>query len=158
MNICYIFHSETGNTSGIADRCRAATGGDRVGVKDLQHYNRITKFLVGGRRAGKGLLDPIEPATIDVAKHDLVVVGSPVWAGKPTPAVNAAIQALKGCEGKKAVLFVTCGGSPGESLALMQKALEARGITVRASASFSRKELHDEGKLNGLVQQIKAAV
>jgi flavodoxin len=30
MNICYIYHSETGHTRGIADRCLAATGGDRI--------------------------------------------------------------------------------------------------------------------------------
>jgi len=156
MNICYLYHSETGNTRGIADRCRAATGGDRIEIQDLQHYNKITKFLVGGRRAGKGLLDPIEPSTIDASKYDLMVIGSPVWGGKPTPAINAAIQALKGCEGKKAILFVTCGGSPGESLALMTKALEGRGVTVTASASFSRKELRDDSKVNALIQRVKA--
>jgi len=116
----------------------------------------ITKFLVGGRRAGKGLSDPIEPSTIDASKYDLVVIGSPVWGGKPTPAINAAIQALKGCEGKKSVLFVTCGGSPGESLALMKRALEGRGVTIAASVSFNRKELSDEGRVNDLIRQIKS--
>ena len=156
MNICYIYHSETGHTRGIADRCLTATGGDRIEVHDLQHYNMITKFLVGGRRAMKGLLDPIEPSTIDASKYDLVVIGSPVWGGKPTPAINAAIQALKGCEGKKSVLFVTCGGSPGESLSLMKRALEGRGVTIGASVSFNRKELGDDGRVNDLIRQIKS--
>ncbi|MDD1654232.1 MAG: NAD(P)H-dependent oxidoreductase [Methanomicrobiales archaeon] len=158
MNICYIYHSETGNTRGIADRCLAATGGDRIEVYDLQHYNKITKFLVGGRRAGKGLSDPIEPSTIDASKYDLMVIGSPVWGGKPTPAINAAIQALKGCEGKKGVLFVTCGGSPGESLFLMRKALEGRRVTIAASMSFTRKELRDDSRLNDFIQQITSVV
>jgi hypothetical protein len=46
-------------------------------------------------------LDPIEPETIDVSVSDLVVIGTPVWAFKATPAINAAIAALKGCDGKK---------------------------------------------------------
>lgn len=157
MNICYIYHSETGNTRGIVDRCLAATGGDRIEVQDLQHYNRISKYLVGGRRAMKGLLDPIEPSIIDVSNYDLIVIGSPVWGGRPTPAINAAIQGLKGCEGKKSVLFVTCGGSPGECLSLVKKALEGRGVSITASVSFTRKELRDAGRVNNLIGQIKTA-
>jgi flavodoxin len=114
MKICYIYHSETGNTRGIVDRCLAATGGDRIEVHDLQNYSRISKYLVGARRAMKGLADPIEPSSIDASDYGLVVIGSPVWGGRPTPGINAAIQVLTGCEGKKGTLFVTCGGSPGE--------------------------------------------
>jgi flavodoxin len=155
MKICYIYHSETGNTRGLVDRCLAATGGERIEVHDLQHYNRISRYLVGGRRAMKGLLDPIEPPTIDVSGYDLMVIGSPVWGGRPTPAINAAIQALKGCEGKKSILFVTCAGSPGECLSLMKKALEGRSVTVTASVSFTRKELRDVGRVNDLIGRIQ---
>ena len=80
-------------------------------MHDLQHYSRISKYLVGAGRAARRLSDPINPPEIDVSWCDLVVIGSPVWSGKPTPAINAAIQALKGCEGKNSILFVTCGGS-----------------------------------------------
>ena len=139
MKICYIYHSETGNTRSVVDRCCAATGGDRIEVQDLQHYSRISKYLVGAGRAAKGLSDPIEPAEIDVSGCDLLVIGSPVWSGKPTPAINAAIQALKGCEGKNSILFVTCGGSARDALTLMKTALEGRGMSVAASVEFTRK-------------------
>jgi hypothetical protein len=139
------------------DRCLAATGGDRIEVHDLQHYSRVSKYLVGARRAMKGLADPIEPSSIDVSGHDLVVIGSPVWGGRPSPAINTAIQALTGCEGKKSALFVTCGGTPGESLSLMQKAVEGRGMIVTASASFNRRELRHKGKVKDLIQRIQSA-
>jgi flavodoxin len=157
MKTCYIYHSETGNTRRIVDRCLAAAGGDRIEVHDLQHYNRISKFLVGGRRAMKGLSDPIEPPDIDVSGYDLMVIGSPVWGGRPTPAINAAIQALKGCEGKRSILVVTCGGSPGESLSLMKKGLEGRGVNITASVSFTRRDLRNEGRVNDLIKLIQTA-
>jgi flavodoxin len=157
MKICYIYHSETGTTRGVVDRCLAATGGDRIEVHDLQHYSRISKYLVGAGRAAKGLSDPIEPAEIDVSGCDLLVIGSPVWSGKPTPAINAAIRALKGCEGKKSTLFVTCGGSARDALTLMKTALEGRGVNVAASVPFTRKDLRDEGKVKDLIKQIQAA-
>ena len=40
--------------------------------------------------------DPIEPAAIDVSGSDLIVIGTPVWAFKATPAINGAIAALIG--------------------------------------------------------------
>ncbi len=154
MKICYVYHSESGNTKGVADRCIATTGGDRIEVQDLAHYNRISKYIVGGRRAMKGLMDPIEPSAIDVSGFDVIVIGSPVWAGRPTPAINAAIEALKGCEGKKGVVFVTCGGSAGESTGLMKKALEEKKVQVAGTTSFTKSELHDEGKVRNLIDLI----
>jgi hypothetical protein len=141
----------------VVNRCIAATGGDRVEVEDLQHYNRISKYLVGAGRAAKGLSDPIEPPEIDVSGCDLLVIGSPVWSGKPIPAINAAIQALKGCEGKNSILFVTCGGSARGALTLMKTALEGRGVSVTASMEFTRKDLRHEGKVTDLIEQIQAA-
>ena len=157
MKICYICHSESGNTKGISVRCIAATGGETIEVHDLQHYNRVSKYIVGGRRAMKGLLDPIEPSVIDVSGYDMIVIGSPVWAGRPTPAINAAIDAMKGCEGKKCVIFVTCGGTPGESTTLMKKVLEEKKVEVVGTMVFAKKDLHDEVKLKGLVDLIMKA-
>jgi flavodoxin len=155
MKICYIYHSETCNTRGIADRCLAATSGDRIEIRDLQNYSRISKYLVRARRAMNGLADPIDPSRIDVSGYDLVVIGSPVWGGRPTPAVNAAVQALEGCEGKKSILFVKCGGSARESLSLIRKAAEGRGMIVPGSASFTRRELRDEDRVRDLIRQIQ---
>lgn len=157
MAICYIFHSETGNTRSIIDHCTAVLNGDRIEVHDLAHYNWLTKFIVGGRRARKGLMDPIEPTTIDVSKYAVIVIGSPVWAQRPTPAINAAIPAMKGCEGKKVVIFVTCGGTSGESVGIMRKAVEAKGMLVKGTTVFTRRDLRDQAKLNSLIDLIKQA-
>jgi flavodoxin len=154
MKICYIYYSESGNTRGVVVRCTAATGGETIEVHDLQHYNRISKYIVGGRRAMKGLMDPIEPSVIDVSGYDVIVIGSPVWAGRPTPAINAAIDAMKGCDGKKGVIFVTCVGSAGESTMLMKKALEEKKVQVVGTTAFTKKDLHAEGKIKGLIDLI----
>ena len=157
MSICYIFHSESGNTRGVIERCAAIAGGDKIEVKDLEHYNRITKFLRGGRRAVQGMVDPIEPSNIDVAKYDAVVIGSPVWGGHPTPAINAVIKSLKGCEGKKAVIMVTCGGNAGQSTEIMQKALEGIKMSVSGSMVFTRKDLRNQERMNSFVNLVKKA-
>jgi flavorubredoxin len=98
--------------------------------------------------------DPIEPETIDVSASDLIVIGTPVWAFKATPAINAAIAALKGCDGKKAVIFATCGGTAKDTLPIMKKALESKGVTVLGEYLFTQKEIGDPQKVNAMMDTI----
>ena len=155
MSICYIVHSHSGNTKGIAERCKAIVGGDLVEVKDKASYNMLTLYIIGGRRATKGERDPIDPAVIDVSGYDGIVVGTPVWGRMPTPATNAAVDALKGCEEKKAVVYATCGGMAGETVSVLSKALEGRGARVQGGVVFTRRDLADQAKLQELVGLIR---
>ena len=111
MKTSIIYHSYSGITRGIAEKIQKACGGDLIEVKPKENYSTLTAYSLGCYRAMKEECDKIEPETIDVSTSDLIVIGTPVWAFKATPATNAAIAALKGCDGKKAVIFATCGSS-----------------------------------------------
>ncbi len=157
MSVAIVFHSETGNTEGGAKRLASAVGGELIPVRDCAGYNKITMYLLGASRAHRKELAQIEPAVIDVSRHSLVVVGSPVWAWSPTPAANAAFAALRGCEGKKGIVFATSGGKPGETLTMMREALAARDVDVAGAFPFAPKDLRDEQKLAELVTAVKWA-
>ena len=109
MKTSIIYHSYSGITRGVAEQIQKACGGDLIEVKLKKNYSSLTAYSLGCYRARKEECDPIEPETIDVSASDIIVIGTPVWAFKATPAINAAIAALKGCDGKKAVIFATCG-------------------------------------------------
>jgi hypothetical protein len=101
--------------------------------------------------------DPIEPATIDVSGYDLLIVGTPVWAWKPSPAINAAVKALRGCEGKMAVIFTTCSNQPGEALPLLSSALADRGVRVMAEISLDAHDTKNPDAGGELLRQIIGA-
>jgi hypothetical protein len=82
-----------------------------------------------------------------VSPFDLVVVGSLVWAWRPTPAANAAIAALSGCEGKKGMVFITSGGGPRDALEVLKKTLAGRGVKVEGAFHFPMNEIGDEERL-----------
>jgi len=157
MKTSIIYHSYSGITRGIAQKIHEACGGDLIEVKLKQNYSSLTAYTLGCYRAMKEECDPIEPEIIDVSASDLVVIGTPVWAFKATPAINAAIAALKGCEGKKAVIFATCGSSAKDTLPILKKALGAKGVTVAGQFVLTRKEIGDGQKINALVESVKAA-
>ena len=157
MSVCIVYHSETGNTKKVAEAVAKATGAVLIPVKDTANYSKITMYLMGTSRARKGEKAVIEPATIDVSAYDLVIVGSPVWAWKPTPAANAAVAALTGCEGKKGMVFATCGGKAGETLPIMEKALSAKGVKVSGSFGFTTRELGNAAKIGAFIDAVKKA-
>jgi flavodoxin len=156
MKICIIYHSYSGITRGCAKSIQAACGGDLVEVTPREKYGTLTAYTKGCLRARNEEIEPIDPETIDVAPYDLLVIGTPVWAWKATPATNAGIEALDGCAGKKAVIFATCGSQPGDTLLIMEKALTGKGVTVLAEVVLTRKNL--ENQTAGLVATVKEAM
>jgi len=100
----------------------------------------------------------VEPASVDVSGFDLVVFGSPVWAFKPTPAIHAAIDALKGCQGKNATAFCTHGGRPGQMDETFRKWIEARGMILSAVADINMKDIENENQAKANAAYIVLAV
>lgn len=157
MNACVVYYSYTGVTRGVARQIRNACGCDLIEVKTQKEYSTFTAYTTGVLRSRKGACDPIFPEEIDVSPYDLIIIGTPVWAWKPAPAINAAVKALSGCEGKKAAVFVTCCGQPGEALSLLKTALAARGVEVVAAIILTQEEAETRNAKHDLIGQIVEA-
>ena len=158
MKISIIYHSYSGITRGIAEQIQAACGGDLIEVRPKTPYNKITAYTTGSMRARREEADPVEPGEIDLAASDLIVIGTPVWFWKTTPVTNGAINALRNCEGKKAVLFATCGSKAGETIPIMKKALILKGVTIIGEYVLTRRDIIKGEKVAEVVDAVKAAV
>jgi hypothetical protein len=157
MRIKTIFYSYSGVTRGIAQKIQEACGGELVEVRAVKPYSSITAYSLGCYRARKGECDDIEPSSIDVSGADLIVIGTPVWALRAVPPINAAVKALEGCEGKTAVLFATCGGLAKDTLPLLTKALAAKDVRVAVEFVFDRFDVQDEDIVDALIALVKSA-
>ncbi|OPX68189.1 MAG: flavodoxin [Methanoregulaceae archaeon PtaB.Bin108] len=157
MELCIIYHSYSGITRKMAVKIRDSCGGDLIEVVPLQKYNTLTAYTVGCMRARNQECDPITPDAIDVSHYDLIVLGTPVWMYKPTPAANAAVAALSGCSGKKAVVFATCGGKPGDTIPLLKKALVEKGIDVVGDIVFTKADVDNPEKIQKLLSLVSSA-
>lgn len=157
IRACVIYYSYSGVTRRVAEGIRSASGCDVIEVKTTTPYTTFTAYTTGVLRSRKGAADPIEPGSIDVSGYDLLIIGTPVWAWHPAPAMNAAVQALSGCEGKMAVIFTTCSTHPGEALPILSRALEARGVKVMASISLDQDDTKNPDAGGELLRRIIAA-
>ena len=156
MSLCIVYYSLSGITRGVAEKIQAACGGDLIEVRPKQPYTTISAYSRGAKRARSEVHDPIDPETIDVSSYDTIVLGTPVWAFKPTPVINGAIAALKGCEGKRAVIFATSGGMPGETLPILRKFLESREAQVAEEMVINRVDLRSDKKVEELIEKVKS--
>jgi DNA-binding transcriptional ArsR family regulator len=154
IRACVIFYSYSGITRGVAEGIRNASGCDLIEVRTKKPYTSFSVYTTGVLRSRKGACDPIEPDVIDVSGYDLLIIGTPVWAWKPSPAINAAVRALKGCEGKMAVIFTTCSNQPGEALPILSKALSDRGVRVMAEISLDAEDTKNPDAGGELLRQI----
>ncbi len=154
MKIAYLFFSYTGNTRFIAEKMQQACGGDLIPVLTTRRYSTFTAYTVGALRSRQEEADPIRPEEIDVSGYDLLVIGSPVWAWKPAPPTQSLVTALRGSEGKRAVIYVTCGHQAGEALPLMERWLDSRGITVVSQMAFTKPDIDDYAIRNRMISMI----
>ena len=159
MNSSIIFHSHSGKTGTVVKQIQNAIGGDITEVKPRKPYTSLSVVPVGCYRAFRGVSDPVIPETIDVSGSEMVVVASPVWAGRPSPVINGAIRTLTGCQGKKAFILVTCNNekSGEEALIPFRKNLEDRGLTVAGTAVVDRLHLDDAPTISDLIKNIRSA-
>jgi len=154
---CVIYYSYSGVTRSVAEGIRNAGGCDLIEVRTKTPYSNFTAYTTGVLRSRKGACDAIEPDEIDVSGYDLLIIGTPVWAWKPAPAINAAVNALRGCEGKMAVVFTTCINRPGEALPILTRTLAERGVTVMAEISLNAEDTKNPDAGGEILRQIIAA-
>lgn len=101
-------------------------------------------YLVGGFGAMTNRGSKINPIEVDLKQYDRVFVGSPIWASRPVPAVNAFIYQTD-FEGHSVVPFFTMGGDSAEkAVANVRAKIEKRRGRVAGSFAIRSYQVSDE--------------
>lgn len=155
MKTTIICASYTGTTYGVAEQVRKETCGDLVEVTSRDLLSRFVA-LMGRHSPGMNVRESgVVPEQIDLSTTDVIVIGTPVWGGKPVPAIKKAVAGFSGCAGKPVVLFATCGDKPGATLADLAKAVTAKGMVVAGQFSFNKKEIAEGTGVTALIGKIR---
>ena len=109
MKSLVVYYSRTGNARFVAETIAAEVGADTEEVIDLKKRSGIIGFLGGGSDARRGKETKIAPTIKSPVDYDLLIIGTPVWAGRPTPAIRTFLKKNDLSE-KKVAVFVAQGG------------------------------------------------
>ncbi|MBN2127488.1 MAG: NAD(P)H-dependent oxidoreductase [Candidatus Diapherotrites archaeon] len=154
MNSLIVFYSRTGNTKKLAEKIAEKLNCDSEEIIDKKNRNGAIAFVAAGRDAMKKSLTEINELKKNVSDYDLVLIATPCWAGKMTPAIRTFIEKNK-CKFKKTAL-IQCSGSKEkqecipEMIELIGKHLAELIVTAEEI-----KENKFEEKINEFCEELK---
>jgi flavodoxin len=125
-----LYYSRTEKTAAAAKALAERVSGDLVEIKDLKSRKGIIGWIRAALDARGEKITQINPSSFDTSNYDTLYIGTPIWASKPTPAINTVINNFEIKE-KDIILFVTLGGSNFKNaLNLIKTKVEANGGNV----------------------------
>lgn len=153
--VCY---SRTGHTKRVAQKLAAALHADLEIVEDEKTSRRgFVGYMLSALEGLRKQHAPIRPLVHDPAAYDMIVAGTPIWAGRLCAPMRTYLAGVAGKAGS-AAFFCTMGGSGG-ARAFAQMA-ELTGRPPIATLEITEGELKSgawSGKTDEFARKVAAA-
>lgn len=135
MKTLVVFYSLEGNVAKISKAIAETMNADilEIKLKKPLNPNSFIKFIIGGFGAVRGWVPKLMPYTIDLNEYELIIIGTPVWASLPVPAVNTFFKD-NNLTGKNIAIFCSYKGNLGNTLVKMKE--RAIGANIIAETDF----------------------
>ncbi len=136
MSTCIAYFSKSGNIKIAAEYLAEKIGAELIALTDGTTYKGVIGFVKGGMNASLAKKAKLNSAIFDeIAKYDRIILATPVWAGKTTPAINAVLENVD-FAGKQ-VYVMTMQADPGckdadKRQSFYEEAIGARGGKLAA--------------------------
>jgi flavodoxin len=130
MKTAVVYYSYEGNCALIAELIKNALGADLVELRTADDKKRqgLSKYLWGGRQVMMKETPDLKPYVFDPEAYDLIILGTPVWAASPAPALNSFFKETT-LNNKRIALFCCCAGSKGKVFDKIKSKLPGNTIT-----------------------------
>lgn len=151
MKIALVYYSLDGNTAFAAEKIGLRLGADILRLKPEKEYptDKIAKYFWAGKSAAFQEAPRLRPYNFDINIYDVIILGTPVWAGTFAPPMRSFIRAHT-WEGRKVALFASCSGG-GTEKCFQQMHHETRG-SIKLSTLRLIDPLHgNENELDGTI-------
>ena len=115
-------------------------------IQRLKPKEEITSFFLQCMSARFKKRCDIEDAIYEVSGYDIVIIGLPVWAFAPVPAINTFLDNVKGIENKKVIVLLTSGSGAGVGMCFkyIDSLLRNKGVSDIAEISIPNARMNDK--------------
>jgi flavodoxin len=115
MKSLVAYYTRTGNAKFVAQAVASELGSDVEEVVDLKKRAGPLGWVSAGKDATRKSETQIAPTKLSPKDYDLIVIGQPIWAWSPTPAIRTYIKQNE-LSGKKIALFFTLDNEPKQAV------------------------------------------
>ncbi len=110
METLIVFYTRTGTTQKVAEDLAVHFNADMLELQDNKNRSGVLGFLRSGFDALTSNVTVINDFNHKLDEYDVILIGTPVWAGKMTPAIRTFL--LGNAEVfPEVAFFVTLGGT-----------------------------------------------
>jgi flavodoxin len=128
-----VYYSRTGAAKFVAETIAAELGSDIEEIVDLKSREGKLNYMGAAGDASRGKETKIGPINRVPSDYDLIIIGTPIWAWSPTPAIRTYIK-NNNFSGKKVALFFTYENNLrqaiGKTKALLPNSIFAGELTL----------------------------
>lgn len=118
MKTLVVYYTRSGNTKTIGETIVKELGSEFDEIIDKKKRKGKIGWLRSGKDAAQEKLTEIEVQK-NPGDYELIIIGTPVWAGNMTPAARTYLtNHASNLNGKKIAFFTTSGGQEGGEKAL----------------------------------------
>jgi len=129
MKTAIIYYSYEGSCALVAGIIKAALNADiyEIKTKDAKKRTGFFKYVWGGSQVVMRRKPALKPLAVDPESYDLIILGTPVWASSPSPAMISFLGRTK-ISGKKLALFCCHAGGKGQVFEKLKVILAGNNI------------------------------
>jgi flavodoxin len=133
--ILVVYYSLSGNTERVAEDLAKRLGAESEKIGDI----KVRRGLLGYLRAAFDSIRerPAELTALDKNPNEfaLTLIGTPIWAGKITPAVRSYLRMNRG-RFNEVAFFTTSGSTPAEKVVPAMERLAGRQAVALAGFNY----------------------
>jgi flavodoxin len=130
MKAAVVYFSLEGNTKHVAEKIGKELDADVIPLIPANPYptGKSSKFFWGGKSATFKEKPKLQPYQFDANAYDVIILGTPIWAGTFAPPLRTFLRDNK-LEEKRVALFACCSGG-GTEKGFMQMGNQMPRATV----------------------------
>jgi flavodoxin len=151
MNVLVVFYSRTGNTRIVAEELGKVLECDVEEIIDTKNRSGSLGYMKSGRDAMTRKLTILQDVVNDPSGYDLVVIGTPLWAGHVSTPVRTYLQQQENFN--QVAFFCTAGGVGFEGT--FKDMEELSGKTPLAILGVREKEIKDGSYKSKVAEFVK---
>lgn len=147
MKILVTYYSYSGITGEVMDIFKEVLEKkSELKIQRLKPKEEITSFFAQCAAARSKKRCEIEEALFDASGYDAIMIGTPVWAFAPAPAINTYLDKVTGLNGKRLVVLLTSGSGMGVKICFkyINNILKGKGVSNISEINIPNAKMKDK--------------